>query len=87
MLDIFAICEYNRAVIRGSPYKDEKRETINETAKQRNSEKAKEGKERAMAFSCVLYLKEECDGCGLCEDQRRRRNLGDEASVLRELDW
>ena len=21
-----------------------------------------------MAFSCVLSLKEECDGCGACED-------------------
>ena len=21
-----------------------------------------------MAFSCVLNLKEECDGCGLCEE-------------------
>ena len=20
-----------------------------------------------MAFTCVLYLKEECDGCGMCE--------------------
>ena len=20
-----------------------------------------------MAFSCVLYLKEECDGCAICE--------------------
>ena len=21
-----------------------------------------------MAFSCVLHLKEECDGCGMCEE-------------------
>ena len=21
-----------------------------------------------MAFSCVLHLKEECDGCGICEE-------------------
>ena len=40
-----------------------------------------------MAFSCVLYLKTECDGCGICEEQRRRKNLGDEASILRELNW
>ena len=25
-----------------------------------------ERKEEEMAFSCVLYLKEECDGCGIC---------------------
>lgn len=49
--------------------------------------KAKEGKERAMAFSCVLHLKEECDSCGLCEEQRRRRNLADEASILQDFDW
>ncbi len=24
-----------------------------------------------MAFCCVLYLKEECDGCGICEDRGR----------------
>jgi len=24
-------------------------------------------KEGNMAFCCVLYLKEECDGCGRCE--------------------
>lgn len=23
-----------------------------------------------MAFICVLYLKEECDGCGACEKRR-----------------
>lgn len=22
-----------------------------------------------MAFTCVLYLKEECDGCGACEEE------------------
>ena len=26
-----------------------------------------ENKEGKMAFGCVLYLKAECDGCGLCE--------------------
>lgn len=25
-----------------------------------------------MAFSCVLRLKEECDGCGACEDRWNR---------------
>lgn len=28
-----------------------------------------------MAFSCVLHLKEECDGCGICEEERRIRLL------------
>ena len=23
-----------------------------------------------MAFSCILHLKEECDGCGVCEEER-----------------
>lgn len=23
-----------------------------------------------MAFSCVMYLKDECDGCGACEEHR-----------------
>ena len=40
-----------------------------------------------MAFSCVLYLKEECDGCGLCEEQRRRKNLGDETTILQDWNW
>ena len=40
-----------------------------------------------MAFGCVLYLKEECDGCGLCEEQRRLRNLGDEESILEEMGY
>ena len=35
-----------------------------------------------MAFSCVLYLKSECDGCGLCEERRRQRQLADEAEML-----
>lgn len=26
-----------------------------------------------MAFSCLLHLKNECDGCGLCEDPDARR--------------
>lgn len=26
-----------------------------------------ENEEEKMAFSCVLHLKEECDGCGSCE--------------------
>ena len=40
-----------------------------------------------MAFSCVLYLKEECDGCGLCEEERRKRNLGDEIGMIEEMNW
>ncbi len=31
-----------------------------------------------MAFGCVLNLKEECDGCGLCEEVRRLELLSDE---------
>lgn len=33
-----------------------------------------ERKEEEMAFSCVLYLKEECDGCGICEAQKQTDN-------------
>ena len=32
-----------------------------------------------MAFSCVLYLKEECDGCMMCMAWRERRTQEDEA--------
>lgn len=39
-----------------------------------------------MAFGCVLYLKDECDGCGLCEEERRMRFLSDEAALLEEID-
>ena len=39
-----------------------------------------------MAFSCVLHLKEECDGCGICEEARRRRLLWDEERWLRDED-
>ena len=31
-----------------------------------------ERKEEKMAFSCVLHLKEECDGCGMCEEPLRQ---------------
>lgn len=31
-------------------------------------ERNKEEKGR-MAFACVLFLKEECDGCGTCEKE------------------
>lgn len=27
-----------------------------------------------MAFSCVLYLKEECDGCAECEAKAERED-------------
>ena len=40
-----------------------------------------------MAFSCVLYLKEECDGCGVCDEVRRRRFLMDEEACVEEIDW
>lgn len=30
------------------------------------------GREKKMAFTCVLYLKEECDGCGMCEKAEER---------------
>lgn len=40
-----------------------------------------------MAFECVLYLKEECDGCGLCEERRRLRNLQDEESILEDMGY
>ena len=45
-----------------------------------------ERKEEEMAFSCVLYLKEECDGCGICEEERRLRLLWDEERWLRDED-
>lgn len=38
-----------------------------------------------MAFSCVMHLKEECDGCGVCEEVRRARLLDDEEGML--SDW
>lgn len=28
-----------------------------------------------MAFSCVMYLKEECDGCGMCEWERMKEGM------------
>ena len=40
-----------------------------------------------MAFSCVLYLKDECDGCGVCEERRRIRLLGDEEALAEHIDW
>ena len=36
-----------------------------------------------MAFSCVLYLKEECDGCGICEEPRQA-GLEDEGTWMAE---
>ncbi len=38
-----------------------------------------------MAFTCVMYLKEECDGCGACEERRRGRLLVDEEGMF--FDW
>ena len=38
-----------------------------------------------MAFSCVLYLKEECDGCGLCEERRLKR-MEDEENRIAETE-
>jgi len=32
-----------------------------------------------MAFTCVLYLKEECDGCGMCEEGRTKSDRAWEA--------
>lgn len=29
-----------------------------------------------MAFSCVLHLKNECDGCGFCEESRHSLSRG-----------
>ena len=43
-----------------------------------------ERKEEKMAFSCVLYLKEECDGCGLCEERRLKR-MEDEETWIAEM--
>ena len=38
-----------------------------------------------MAFYCVLYRKEECDGCGACDIVRRERlMLGNEDAFS---DW
>ena len=31
-----------------------------------------ENEEDKMAFSCVMHLKEECDGCGACEERLKR---------------
>ena len=39
-----------------------------------------------MAFSCVLHEKEECDGCGICEEARRLRLVWDEERWLRDED-
>ena len=39
-----------------------------------------------MAFSCVLYLKEECDGCGLCEEEQRLKRMDDEESRIVEME-
>lgn len=39
-----------------------------------------------MAFSCVLHEKEECDGCGICEEERRLRLLWNEERWLRDED-
>jgi len=32
-----------------------------------------------MAFGCVLYLKEECDGCGACQIAQWQGRSGAEA--------
>ena len=38
-----------------------------------DGEKRRRGfEEEKMAFSCVLHLKEECDGCGMCEEPLRQ---------------
>lgn len=44
------------------------------------------GGEDTLAFCCVLYLKEECDGCGLCEERRRLALMADEWTWLQEWD-
>ena len=31
-----------------------------------------ENEEDKMAFSCVMHLKEECDGCGACEERLKQ---------------
>ena len=31
----------------------------------------KQRKGEKMAFHCVLFLKEECDGCGRCSEEER----------------
>ena len=41
-------------------------------------------KEEKMAFSCVLYLKEECDGCGLCEEPQKSAGFEDEEIWMAE---
>ncbi len=35
----------------------------------------KERKERKMAFSCVMYWKEECDGCRGCMMERWEKDI------------
>ena len=44
-----------------------------------------ERKEEKMAFSCVLYLKEESDGCGFCEERRLKR-MEDEENRIAETE-
>ena len=39
-----------------------------------------------MAFSCVLHLKEECDGCGACETVRFARRLQGEDGAFSDWD-
>ena len=40
--------------------------------------KENEGR-KGMAFSCVMRMKEECDGCMMCVEWNRRRTQEDEA--------
>lgn len=43
--------------------------TAPECERNEDGEKRRRGfEEEKMAFSCVLHLKEECDGCGMCEE-------------------
>ena len=61
--------------------------TAPECERNEDGEKRRRGfEEEKMAFSCVLYLKEECDGCGICEEARRLRLLWDEERWLRDED-
>ena len=39
-----------------------------------------------MAFYCVLYYKEECDGCGACDIVRRRRLSEDAECAFSDWD-
>ena len=60
--------------------------TAPECERNEDGEKRRRGfEEEKMAFSCVLHLKEECDGCGICEERRLKR-MEDEENRIAETE-